>query len=199
MQRTSPTRCTLHNIYTPRANMCAILVLLVVYVCKGGGCPCGRCRPLSVRIGGGAWVRPLPRELAWCGSVFTPPPSPPQPDWELAAWMREHCAGPLVNRFYNRAAWRALRSRVLAETHGASLYELSQSPSRYAPARYVHHVMRVHEHPEWALSEWATLPDGRVIRNLMPLSFDGHEVAHGRACHGHVPRDGSRQITKERW
>lgn len=144
-------------------------------------------------------VRPLPRELAWCGDAFTPPPSPPRPDWELAAWMREHCAGALVNRFYNRAAWRALRARVLAETHGASLYELHMSPSRYVPARFVHHVMRVHEHPEWALSEWATLSDGRVIRNLMPLSQEGHEVAHGRACHGHVPRDGSREITRERW
>lgn len=135
--------------------------------------------PFFVCIGGGAVVRSLPRELAWCGDAFTPPPSPPRPDWELAAWMREHCAGALVNRFYNRAAWRALRARVLAETHGASLYELAQSPSRYVPARYVHHVMRVHEHPEWALSEWATLPDGRVIRNLMPLSFEGHEVAQG--------------------
>lgn len=144
-------------------------------------------------------MRPLPRELAWCDGVFEPPPSPPHPDWELAAWMREHCAGALVNRFYNRAAWRALRARVLAETHGASLYELSLSPARYVPARYVHHVMRVHEHPEWALSEWAALPDGRVVRNLMPLSFEGHELAHGRACHGHVPRDGSREITRERW
>ena len=106
-------------------------------------------------------------------------------------------SGPRHKRFYDSAQWLALRRRVIAEVHGASLYELSLAPSRYVPATCVHHVMRVTEHPEWALSEWAVDGRGRVVRNLIPLSHLGHDVAHGRCGFGVAPRP--RPLTDERW
>ena len=142
-------------------------------------------------------VRVEPVELSWVGDAFGPPPAtPPAPDWCLAEWVRTQ-AGPRRKRLYDSARWLALRRRVIDEAHGASLYELSLSPARYVPATCVHHVMRVSEHPEWALSEWAVDEGGRVIRNLLPLSHVGHDVTHGRCGFGVAPRP--RPLTEERW
>lgn len=136
-------------------------------------------------------------ELAWCSGRFGQPPAhPPEPDWELADWIRNE-AGPKRKRFYDSAAWLHLRSKVLAESHGASIYELTLSPARYVPATCVHHVMRVSQHPEWALSEWAVDETGAVIRNLIPLSHFAHDLAHGRCMPGGMGR--AAPLTEERW
>jgi hypothetical protein len=143
-------------------------------------------------------MRAGPVELSWVGDAFGPPPAtPPAPDWRLAEWVRAQAGRAGRKRLYDSARWLALRRRVIDEAHGASLYELSLSPSRYVPATCVHHVMRVSEHPEWALSEWAVDEGGRVIRNLIPLSHVGHDVAHGRCGFGVAPRP--RPLTEERW
>lgn len=137
-------------------------------------------------------------ELSWCDGVFHPPVTVPTYDVELAEYITDHC-GPRHKRFYDSARWLHLRARVIADAHGASLYELAQSPSRYVPATVVHHVMRVDDYPGWALSEWAVDERGRVIRNLVPLSHLGHDVAHGRfQPHGsHAPH--APMLTVERW
>lgn len=113
-------------------------------------------------------------------------------DWVLA--RRERFGHDRA--FYNSPAWRALRAKVLAEFHGESQYELGLSPARFVPATVVHHVMHVEEYPGWALSEWA-VRDGEVVRNLVPLSHDGHDVAHGRFGRGQRRR--ADPLTEEMW
>lgn len=137
-----------------------------------------------------------PVELSWVGDLLAGPPArPPEPDWDLAEWVRRE-SGPRHVRLYWLSAWQRLRARVIAEAHGASAYELSLSPARYVPAECVHHVMRVSEHPEWALSEWAVDGRGDVVRNLIPLSREAHEIAHGRSG---TPARRPRPLTEERW
>lgn len=176
----------------PCARFRAIVAAWDFARCPWGTWPRGR---LAVFLGRGA-MRVDPVELSWVGDAFGPPLVAPVPDWRLAEWVRTQ-AGPRHKRFYDSARWLALRRRVIAEAHGASLYELSLAPSRYVPATCVHHVMRVAEHPEWALSEWAVDGRGRVVRNLIPLSHLGHDVAHGRCGFGAAPRP--RPLTDERW
>ena len=137
-------------------------------------------------------------EAAWCAGAFAPPASPPEYDWDLDRWIRARRERDGHDRaFYNSPAWRRLRARVIAESHGASMMELSSSPARFVPATVVHHVMRVGEHPGWALSEWA-VEGGLVVRNLVPLSHDAHDVAHGRFRHR--PRAAAAgPLTEERW
>lgn len=135
-----------------------------------------------------------PVELAWCRGIFEPPTRRPEYDVDLDHWIRNH--GALrCKAFYQSPRWRELRARVLAETHGASVYELALSPARYSPAECVHHVMRVEDAPGWALSEWAVDGSGRVVRNLIPLSHAGHNVAHGREELA-IPAP---PVTVERW
>lgn len=121
----------------------------------------------------------------------------PSYDRALAEWILAARGRNGHDRaFYNSPEWRRLRAKVLAEFHGESQYELGQSPSRCVPATVVHHVMHVEDFPGWALSEWA-VKDGEVIRNLVPLSHDGHNVAHGRFGRGQRHR--ARPLTAERW
>lgn len=121
----------------------------------------------------------------------------PTYDRDLARWILERRERFGHDRaFYNSPAWRRLRAEVLAEFHGESQWELSLSPALYVPATVIHHVMHVEDHPGWALSEWA-VRDGEVIRNLVPLSHDGHDVAHGRFGRGQRHR--VKPLTDERW
>jgi hypothetical protein len=131
-----------------------------------------------------------------CRVIYLPPR--PTYDHVLAEWIMERRERLGHDRaFYNCAEWRKLRARVLAEFHGESQWELGLSPARYVPATVVHHVMHVEDWPGWALSEWAVDECGEVIRNLMPLSHEAHDVAHGRFGRGQRHRNPP--ITEERW
>ena len=99
--------------------------------------------------------------------------------------------------FYCSKQWRTLRQSVLEKFHFESQWELGLSPARYVPATVVHHVMHVEDWPGWALSEWAVDERGEVIRNLVPLSHEAHDVAHGRFGRGQRHRNPP--ITEERW
>lgn len=122
----------------------------------------------------------------------------PAYDHALAAWISERRAMLGHDRaFYNCPEWRRLRARVLAEHHGESQWELGLSPARYVPATVVHHVMHVDVWPGWALSEWAIDEHGEVVRNLVPLSHEGHDMAHGRFGRGQRHR--VPPLTSERW
>jgi hypothetical protein len=119
-------------------------------------------------------------------------------DRALAEWILGRRARLGHDRaFYGCAAWRRLRARVLAEYHGESQWELGLAPARVVPATVVHHVMHVEDWPGWALSEWALDESGEVVRNLVPLSQEGHDAAHQRFGHRvnvHPP-----PLTEERW
>lgn len=137
-------------------------------------------------------------EDAWCAGRFDPPARRPSYDWDLDRWIRARRERNGHDRaFYDSARWRRLRAKVLEECHGESLYELAQSPALYVPATTVHHVMLVERHPGWALSEWAVDVDGQLVRNLVPLSDAGHNVAHGRFRGSNVRKRS--YVTEERW
>ena len=125
-------------------------------------------------------------------------PSRPVYDHALAEWILDRRERLGHDRaFYNSAAWRTLRAHVLAEFHSESQYELHQSPARYVPATVVHHVMHVEDWPGWALSEYAVDGSGEVIRNLIPLSHEAHDIVHGRFGTGQRHREAP--LTEERW
>lgn len=137
-------------------------------------------------------------EDEWTAGVFEPPAKRPTYDMDLDRWirsMRERVGHDRI--FYNSAAWRHLREKVLDECHCESLYERSLSPARYVRATTVHHVMHLDRFPGWGLSEWAVDVDGQLVRNLVPLSHDAHDIAHGRfiGC----GRRKSNPVTEEWW
>lgn len=136
-------------------------------------------------------------EASWAAGLYDPPATAPEYDWDLDRWIRARRERDGHDRaFYNSARWRRLRASVMEGLHGASAMELAGSPARFEPAAVVHHVMRLGEWPGWGLSEWAEV-GGAVVRNLLPLSQDAHDVAHGRFAHrARAPLD---PLTEERW
>lgn len=124
-----------------------------------------------------------PLDVQWARAIYPdPPPTAPGPDPELAALLAPMIGAGSLKPFYDSAAWRKARASVLAECHGESAWERQLSPARYEPATIVHHIYRVRRFPGLALSPWVRDPrTGRVERNLIPLSHEAHELAHGRA------------------
>lgn len=127
-----------------------------------------------------------------------PPASVPPYDRALAARLREERRRDGNNlRFYRSAAWRRLRAEVLASAHMESLWELSGSPARVARADTVHHVLRLDRYPGYALHPWALDGEGRVVRNLIPLTHAAHDLVHGRRFAGGQTK--APPLTPERW
>ncbi len=125
--------------------------------------------------------------------------SVPEYDWELHRHLMQMLERDgNQRRFYKSAAWRRLRAKVLAEFHYESWDEWHASPARYVRATCVHHDRYVDKYPGWALSEWWMDKDGKVHRNLFPLSHDAHDARHGR-CAAKVRAEILTQITEERW
>ena len=126
----------------------------------------------------------------------------PEYDWELhrdLVAMRERFG--THRHFYQSAAWRRLRTKVLEEFHYESQDELHATPARYVRATCVHHDRFVDKYPGWALSEWWTDSDGIVRRNLIPLSHDAHDERHRRfGARPHDSSDGDvNAVTQEWW
>lgn len=119
-------------------------------------------------------------------------------DWDLhryltRMWERKHHH----RDFYNSAAWRRLRQRVLEENHFESWDELRATPARYVRATCVHHDRYVFNYPGWALSEFWCDDDGVVHRNLFPLSHEAHDARHNR--NQYRQRRTEAELTKEMW
>lgn len=126
-----------------------------------------------------------------------PPDRVPPYDRDLASRLREMGRRTGCYRdFYRSPAWRRLRAEVLASMHGESLVELAASPARFVRADTVHHVLRVSRWPGYALHPWALDEEGRVVRNLIPLSHAAHDAVHGRAFGGAVRNT---PLTEEWW
>lgn len=126
-----------------------------------------------------------------------PPDRVPPYDRDLASRLREMGRRTGCYRdFYRSPAWRRLRAEVLASMHGESLVELAASPARFVRADTVHHVLRVSRWPGYALHPWALDEEGRVVRNLIPLSHAAHDAVHGRVFGGAVRNT---PLTEEWW
>lgn len=127
-----------------------------------------------------------------------PPASVPPYDRALAARLREDRRRDGNNlRFYRSAAWRRVRAEVLGSMHMESLLELSGSPARVARADTVHHILRLDRYPGYALHPWALDGEGRVVRNLIPLTHAAHDLVHGRRFAGGQTK--APLLTPERW
>lgn len=126
-------------------------------------------------------------------------PDVPVYDTELAKRLRARRERDHTDKaFYDSAAWRRLRAKVLDEFHNECQDCLAKSPARYTRAVHVHHEAHVETLPGWALSETYVDGSGRVARNLVPLCHDCHDARHERV--GHRPRDCEGDtITPERW
>ena len=92
----------------------------------------------------------------------------------LARWIPALCEAGALWRFYKTA------------------------PSLVVQAEMVHHVYPVKTHPAWALSEFVTTPEGKRVRNLVPLCHDCHDRAHQRMGYRPSPLSAP-PLTPERW
>lgn len=142
-----------------------------------------------------------PLDVQWVRALYPDPPlTAPGPDPGLAELLAPMIGAGSLKPFYDSAAWLKVRAAVLAECHGESAWERQCSPARYEPATIVHHIYRVRRFPGLALSPWVTDPrTGRVERNLVALSHEAHELAHGRAFPKGRGRRATDGLPPERW
>lgn len=98
-----------------------------------------------------------------------------------------------VSPFYNDRAWRRLAREVRREQHNECQY--CRQKGRYRRARYVHHVMRLREHPELAYCRFYLDSQGQAHRNLVACCFDCHEAQHPERF-AQKPKP---QLNQERW
>ena len=116
----------------------------------------------------------------------------------LARWIPALCEAGALWRFYKTPEWRRLRRQVLERWHGECAWCAGAAPSLVVRAETVPHVYPVKTHPAWALSEFVTTPEGKRVRNLVPLCHDCHDRAHQRM--GYRPSPPSAPpLTPERW
>lgn len=121
-------------------------------------------------------------------------------DVRLAARLRARRERDHTDKaFYDSAAWRKLRAKVLEEFHGECQDCLAKSPAKYSPAVHVHHEAHVDTLPGWALSEWYVDRSGNVVRNLVPLCHDCHDARHGRVRYRPGTSSDVAPLTVERW
>lgn len=104
--------------------------------------------------------------------------------------VRQLAASPRGVRFYQSAAWRRVRTQVMAQAHGECLR--CRERGRYARAEMVHHVWRLDRHPELALARHYR-SGGRDYAQLVPLCNGCHEEAHAWRKVVRPP------VTPERW
>ena len=116
----------------------------------------------------------------------------------LARWIPVLCEAGALWRFYNTPEWRCLRRLVLERRRGGwagcggawtcVAVEAESGEPEYA----------VKTHPAWALSEFVTTPEGKRVRNLVPLCHDCHDRAHQRMGYRPSPLSAP-PLTPERW
>ena len=107
-------------------------------------------------------------------------------DRSLASWIRELEEAGEVWKFYKTKLWREVRQKVLEDGH----FECAECAKhgKYKRAVLVHHVNELRKRPDLALSLYYKDRDGTTKPNLVPLCFNCHEIAHGRAYAGRGER-----------
>lgn len=114
---------------------------------------------------------------------------------ECGRWLRRLIAEGRLHDFYASPVWRALRRKVLA----AARYECTDCRAQgfYTRATTVHHVRRVKQYPEYALSATYDF-QGREEVNLVPLCASCHEARHPER-HARKHHASGHEVTPERW
>lgn len=94
--------------------------------------------------------------------------------------------------FYSWKAWKRLRQSVLRLDH----YEcqLCKAKGRYSRAEIVHHVKRLKERPDLALSIW---DNGE--RQLVSVCKRCHEGLHPESMRRDCPKRKQGDVPDERW
>ena len=104
----------------------------------------------------------------------------------------EPVKGEDADYFYRSPAWKSLRLQVLKLDH----YEcqLCKQRGRYRKAVIVHHVKRLKDRPDLALSIYD--PDTKE-RQLISVCKACHEREHPESQRQYAPK--AEPVTKERW
>lgn len=80
--------------------------------------------------------------------------------------------------FYWCYAWKKKSAEVIRRNHRECLY--CKARGKLTIAKQVHHKYPKNQYPRWALSEFVTLPDGTVERNLYPTCEECHIEQEGQ-------------------
>ena len=116
-------------------------------------------------------------------------------------WIRELIKTGELWKFYKSREWRKLKASILKAAH----YECAECKKHGKITRHdeggklistVHHVCRVREHPELALSEWyKDYETGKLEKNLIPVC----KACHNRLHPEKIKRDRTGFMNDERW
>lgn len=114
---------------------------------------------------------------------------------ECGRWVRRLIAEGRLHDFYISPRWKTLRAEVLKDAR----YECADCRARgkYTRATTVHHIRRVKQYPEYALSATYEF-QGREVENLRPLCAACHE-AHHPERHAKKHHADGHEVTPERW
>lgn len=95
---------------------------------------------------------------------------------ELIEWICRLIKENNLHSFYISIYWVRLRKEVLIEDR----YEcqLCKAKGYYKRANTVHHMNRVRERPDLALSKFYIDENGEKKRQLLSVCFDCHEEEH---------------------
>jgi len=113
---------------------------------------------------------------------------------EVARWVKQLIDEDRLHEFYTSSPWLNLRDEVLEDYH----YECQECKrrGRYRRATIVHHVKRVREFPELALSKTYIDEDGKEQVQLKPVCKSCHEyVEHPERLRWNKKKP----LTEERW
>ena len=124
-------------------------------------------------------------------------------------WIRGLIKRGELWKFYKSKDWVRLKESVLRDAH----YECAECRARGIVTRYdidaggqkrrlstVHHVMRVRQHPELALSRTYRDRDGAEHTNLIPVCKACHNRLHPeKRNHRTGDHDRERFTNEERW
>lgn len=97
-------------------------------------------------------------------------------------------------KFYKTKEWKELKKQILKKNHNEC--EECKKNGVITKADTVHHVMKVREHPQLALSEVYQAEDGSYRNNLIPVCKPCHNKLHPEK---RKQMKSERFINEERW
>ena len=97
-------------------------------------------------------------------------------DRNLADWIRELIKDNNIIKFYKTDDWLELNEEVKYEHHYECVECLKKG--KYTRAECVHHVNKVKDRPDLALSKYYTDIHGNKQKNLVPLCNKCHNKEH---------------------
>ena len=102
---------------------------------------------------------------------------------QYLSWLKDLIEKNDLAPFYQSREFRAVSNRVLKEQREC---QVCKERRLYGPAEIAHHIYRVKEHPELALSVYT--PEGE--RNI---------IAVCRKCHNEIHFPRRRYVNEEKW